>query len=53
MTKMENIQKRNLRFVLDDFESDYETLLDKPNKCTTQVGRPHETGIISIFCFKY
>ena len=27
--KMENIQKRALRMVLDDYESDYETLLQK------------------------
>ena len=36
MTKMENIQKRNLRFALDDHESDYETLLNKSGRCTME-----------------
>ena len=31
MAKIGNIQKRTLHFVLDDFESDYETLLNNPS----------------------
>ena len=37
--KMENIQKRTLRFVHSDYESDYETLLKKSNKCTMTIRR--------------
>ena len=36
MTKMENIQKRTLRFALDGHELDYETLLNKSGKCTME-----------------
>ena len=35
--RMERIQKRALRIVLDDYESDYETLLQKANMSTTQI----------------
>ena len=31
-----------MRFVLDDFESDYETLLKKSGKCTMEVKRSME-----------
>ena len=31
------IQKRALRFLLNDYSSDYETLLKKTNKCTAEV----------------
>ena len=39
--RMERIQKRALRMVLDDYESDYETLLQKANTCmsTLQIVR--------------
>ena len=37
--KMEKIQKRGLRMVLDDCESDYETLLHKAKMQTLHVGR--------------
>ena len=37
--KIENIQKRALRFLLNDYSSDYETLLKKTNKCTMEVKR--------------
>ena len=39
INKIENIQKRALRFLLNDYSSDYETLLKKTNKCTTEVKR--------------
>ena len=39
MTKTENIQKRHLRFTLNDYASNYETLLDKSNTCTMEVRR--------------
>ena len=35
--RMERIQKRALRMVLDDYESDYETLLQKVNMSTLQI----------------
>ena len=37
--KMEKIQERALRMVLDDYESDYETLLQKAKMLTLHVGR--------------
>ena len=39
MNKIENIQKRTLRFVLNDYTSNYETLLKKSSKCTMEVRR--------------
>ena len=39
LSKIENIQKRALRFSLNDCESDYKTLLKKSNKCTMKVRR--------------
>ena len=39
LNKIENIQKRALRFLLNDYESDYKTLLRKSNKCTMEVRR--------------
>ena len=39
MNKTENIQKRHLRFTLNDYASNYETLLDKSNTCTMEVRR--------------
>ena len=37
--KIENIQKRALRFLLNDYESDYNTLLQKSDKCTMEIRR--------------
>ena len=37
--KVEQIQKRCLRIILDDFTSDYETLLEKCNNSTTNLKR--------------
>ena len=37
--KSEKIQKRCLRIILDDYESDYEILLDKSGKETTEIKR--------------
>ena len=37
--KMEKIQKRALRMVLDDYESDYETLHQKAKMQTLHMGR--------------
>ena len=39
INKIENIQKRALTFLLNDYSSDYETLLKKTNKCTLEVKR--------------
>ena len=39
INKIENIQKRALRFLLNDYSSDYETLLKKTNKHTMKVKR--------------
>ena len=39
INKIETIQKRILRFVLNDYASNYETLLNKSRKCTIEVRR--------------
>ena len=39
LNKIENIQERALRFLLNNYESDYKTLLKKINKCTMEVRR--------------
>ena len=39
INRIENIQKRALRFLLNDYSSDYETLSKKTNKCTMEVRR--------------
>ena len=39
INKIENIQKRALKFLLNHYSSDYETLLKKTNKCTMKVKR--------------
>ena len=39
INKIENIQKRALRFLVNDCSSDYETFLKKANKCTVEVKR--------------
>ena len=38
MNKVENIQK-SLRFVLNDFISNYEAILQKTNNCTVEFKR--------------
>ena len=37
INKIENIQKRALRFLLNDYSSDYGTFFKKPNKCAMEV----------------
>jgi len=37
--KIENIQKRALRFLLNDYDSDYFALLEKSKKCTMEIRR--------------
>ena len=49
INKIENIQKRALRFLLNDYSSDYETLLKKTNKCTMEVKRPR---LLALEIFK-
>ena len=39
LNKIENIQKRALRFLHNDYESDYKTLLKKSGNCTMEVRR--------------
>ena len=39
INKIENIQKRALRFLRNDYSSDYEILSKKTNKCTIEVKR--------------
>ena len=39
LNKIGNIQKRALRFLLNDYESDYKILQKKCNKCTMEVRR--------------
>ena len=39
INKIENIQKRALRFLLHDYSSNYETLLKKADRCTMEVKR--------------
>ena len=39
LNKIENIQKMDLRFRLNDYESDYKILLKKSTKCTMEVRR--------------
>ena len=39
MTKIENILTRTLRFVLNDYTSDHEALLNKSSKCPMEVRR--------------
>ena len=37
--KIENIQKRTLRFLLNDYDSDCKTLLEKSKKCSMEIRR--------------
>ena len=39
LNKIENLQKRDLRFVLDDYTSSYELLLEKSGKPTMNLAR--------------
>ena len=48
ITKIEKIQKRCLRIILNDYESDYETLLCSGNKPTMEIGR-WRTLAVEIF----
>ena len=52
MNKMENIQKRTLRFVLNDYTSNLETLLNKSSKCTMEV-RQLRVLVLEAFCSVY
>ena len=52
INKIENIQKRALRFLLNDYSSDYETLLKKTNKCTMEVKRPRLLALEIFKAFK-
>ena len=48
MRKIENIHKRCLRLTLNDYKSDYKTLLDKSGKESMKIGRI-KTLAIEIF----
>ena len=48
MNKIENIQKRTLRFVLNDYISNYETILTKSNKCMMKVRRLR-VSVLEVF----
>ena len=39
MNKIERIQSRALQFLHNDYDSDYNTLLKKSHKCSTEVRR--------------
>ena len=43
--EIEKIQTRVLRFLCNDFDSDYKTLLDKSDKCAMEVKRLRTLGI--------
>ena len=47
--KLKNIQKRCLRIVLDDYESDYDVLLRKSGKVTMEIKR---VRVLAIEIFK-
>jgi hypothetical protein len=44
-TKQESVQRRALRFLYDDYESDYEHLLTKANKPAIEVGKLRSLAI--------
>ena len=48
--RMEKIRKRALRMVLDDYESDYETLLQKTNMSTLQIIRSTHRAVLLKSC---
>ena len=48
MRKIESIHKRALRFVLNDYESTYEILLEKTKNCTMEIKRLR-TMVLEIF----
>jgi len=52
INKIENIQKRALRFLLDDNSSSYETLLKKTDKCTMEVKRLRTLALEIFKAFK-
>ena len=47
--KIENIQKKALRFFLNDYSSDFETLFKKTNKCTMEV---KQLRVLALEIFK-
>ena len=49
MNKTENIKKRTLQFVLNDYNSNYETLLKKSSRCTMEVHRLQVLAL-AVFC---
>ena len=49
INKIKNMQKRTLRFILNDYSWDYETLSKKTNKCTMEVKRPR---LLALDIFK-
>ena len=44
-TKIENLHKRTLRFLLDDYLISYERILEKSGKCSMDVKRKHKLCI--------
>ena len=42
LTKIENLHKRALRFMLDDYSSSYKRILEKSSKFSMDVKRKHE-----------
>ena len=49
MNKIENIQRRALRFLLNNYESDCKTSLKNFNKCTMEV---RKLGTLALETFK-
>ena len=49
MNKIERIQYRALQFLHNDSDSDYDTLLKKPDKCPMEVRR---LGMMALEIFK-
>ena len=39
LNRIENLQERALRFLLDDYESTYEQLLNKPGRSSMSISR--------------
>ena len=50
MNKMERIQDRALQFLHNDYDSDYNTLLKKSDKCSMEIPR---LRTIALEIFKY
>ena len=45
MQKIERIQERALKFILNDYNLDYDSLLVKSNNVTIEVKRMHEISL--------